>query len=475
MNWDFNNTYLNLPSTLYSKVQPDPIENPKVVLFNNGLAHELGLEELIGDVKTIESVFSGNEVPQNAAGIAQAYGGHQFGYFNVLGDGRAWLLGEVITPYDVRVDLQLKGSGVTPYSRQGDGRATLYSMLREYLISECMNALGVNTTRSLAVITGDDVVYRRTPESIGVLTRVAESHLRVGTFELAVRMGQKHIEELLNYAINRHYPEVLESENPPLEFLKRTIDAQISLVNDWLKIGFIHGVMNTDNMSIAGETIDYGPCAFMNYYNPNTVYSSIDKNGRYAYNNQSKIAKWNLTRLAETILHLIHPNKEKAVELAQIEFDQFEQKFQNQWKVNHLAKIGIIMEQDGDAELLDELFDWMEKAQPDYTNTFRGLADEWLHDDEVFKADEFLNWKSRWLKRINAVDRYEDLIRRFNPAIVPRNHIVESILLEASENDNIKPFNEFLTLMKDPFAKVSMNKYQKPPASEDGYQTFCGT
>ncbi len=475
-NWGFDNSYLGLPSTFYSTVGPTPVSDPEFVLFNNLLAFQLGLEFLLLNKEYALQVLSGNHIPVSTVPFAQAYGGHQFGYFNVLGDGRAVMIGEVIGLDEERYDIQLKGSGQTPYSRRGDGRATLYSMLREYLISEAMHGLGIPTTRSLAVVKSDDPVYRNKVETTGVLTRVASSHIRVGTFELAARMGNsEYLKKLFEYTARRHYPGVLSEQNPPLEFLKKVIQQQIRLVNDWMRVGFIHGVMNTDNMSIAGETIDYGPCAFMNRFNPNTVFNSIDEGGRYAYSNQPKIAKWNLMRLAETLLNLIHEDAEKALSLAQPLFDDFEEQFNEVWKVNHLAKLGIILEQDGDEDLLNELFAWMEKEQPDFTNTFRGLVDSHLHEDPDFQSEEFQNWKSKWQKRIASVDRYEEILRDKNPSVIPRNHLVEEVLLAASEGEDMTLFNELLSKVQKPFEYYESEKYQTPPISDSGYQTFCGT
>lgn len=475
-NWGFDNSYLSLPSTFYSIAGPTPLSDPQMLLFNKQLALELGLDFLIKDQDYGTQVLSGNHIPTSTQPFAQAYGGHQFGYFNVLGDGRAVMVGEIIGLDEERYDLQLKGSGQTPYSRRGDGRATLYSMLREYLISEAMHGLNIPTTRSLAVVKSDDPVYRKKVESTGVLTRVASSHIRVGTFELVARMGNPDfIKQLFEYTARRHYPEVLEEEIPVIGFLKEVINQQIRLVNDWMRVGFIHGVMNTDNMSVAGETIDYGPCAFMNKFNPQTVFSSIDEGARYAYANQPKIAKWNLMRLAETLLNLIDSDSQKAIVLVQPLFDDFETRFNEVWKINHLAKIGIILEQDGDEELLNELMSWMEAAQPDLTNTFRGLVDEHLHEDEVFQSPDFQHWKIKWQKRIASVDRYEEILRDKNPSIIPRNHLVEEALLEASESENLKPFNELLEKLRKPFDSYNSAIYQSPPLSDSGYQTFCGT
>jgi len=472
--WNFHNSYLSLPSDFFSEVNPSIIFQPELLIYNESLAAELGLTEFEKD--NLVSVLSGNNIPEGSTPIAQAYGGHQFGHFNILGDGRAILLGEIITPIDERFDVQLKGSGRTPFSRRGDGRATLYSMLREYLISEAMAGLGIRTTRSLAVVKSKDTVYRQTEMATGVLTRIAESHIRVGTFEFAARTGKpESIKRLVDYTINRHYPDVLETSNPELSFLIEVMQAQIRLVNSWLKVGFIHGVMNTDNMSIAGETIDYGPCAFMNKYDPKTVFSSIDEQGRYSYENQSRITKWNLMRFAETFLHLIDSDVKKSVALAQAEFDKFDDDFNRIWKINHLAKLGIIKEEDDDENLLNELFLWMEKTKPDFTNTFRGLVDPHLHDAAIYKTDEFVAWKAKWRKRISAVDNYENLLEDYNPSVIPRNHIVEEVLIKASEANNMEPFDEFLSKLQHPFNECNSIKYQTPPNSDQGYKTFCGT
>ena len=472
--WGIENSYLELPQVFFSETTPTAISDPQLFLFNTNLAHDLDLSFLNREENHTAEVLGGNV--NLTKSIAQAYGGHQFGHFNVLGDGRAVLLGEIIGLDEERYDLQLKGSGQTPYSRNGDGRATLYSMLREYLISEAMNGLGVPTTRSLAVVKSDDPVYRQKVHSMGVLTRVALSHIRVGTFELAARMGNpKYITQLFDYTCKRHFPEVLEEDIPVIGFLKNVINTQIRLVNDWMRVGFIHGVMNTDNMSIVGETIDYGPCAFMNAFDPKTVFSSIDKGGRYAYANQPKIAKWNLMRLAETLLKLIDEDAEKSVSLVQPLFDAFEEKFNAVWKVNHLAKIGIILEQDGDEELLNELMSWMEEAHPDFTNTFRGLVEEHLHEDAVFQSPDFQSWKIKWQKRIASVDRYEEILMEKNPSVIPRNHLVEEALIEASEADDLTLFNELLEKLQKPFHSYNSVKFQNPSVSDLGYQTFCGT
>ena len=316
--WNFQNSYIELPAKLYKKHLPISVKNPQIIYFNSGLAKELGLEIISKNEATAAEYFSGNKIPEGAAPIAQAYAGHQFGHFTMLGDGRAILLGEQITPKNVRYDIQLKGSGRTPYSRQGDGNATLSSILREYIISESMHHLGIPTTRSLAVTQTGEKVYREQVNNGGVLTRIASSHIRVGTFEYVKHFCSKeNLEVFTKYVIDRHYPKISDADNPALELLELVMLKQIDLIVNWMRVGFIHGVMNTDNMSIAGETMDYGPCAFMNTYNPKTVFSSIDKNGRYSFGNQSAIAHWNLAVFANTLLPIISDNKERAIHLAE--------------------------------------------------------------------------------------------------------------------------------------------------------------
>jgi len=474
--WTFENSYLNLPSPFYSELTPTTISSPSLLLFNNNVAINLGLKSIISESDYLTSVFSGNYVPERTTPFAQAYGGHQFGHFNILGDGRAVVLGELTGIDGKKYDLQLKGSGQTPYSRRGDGRATVYSMLREYLISEAMHGLGIPTTRSLAVVKSDEPVYREKVHDMGILTRVAASHIRVGTFELAARMGNPdYIQKLFDYAVERHFPDVIDAENSVFSFLELVINRQIHLVNDWMRVGFIHGVMNSDNMSIAGETIDYGPCAFMNAFNPDTIFSSIDKQGRYAYANQPKMAKWNLLRLAETLLSLVDKDSKRAIEKIQPLFKEFDNHFNEVWKINHLAKIGIVDEQHGDEELLNELMAWMEQEKPDFNNTFRGLLDEHLHEDSVFQLESFKMWKLKWQKRVASIDGYKDVLGSVNPSVIPRNHLVEEALLAGSEGEDLQLFNLLLEKLEKPFDFCASSKFQNPPLSEAGYKTFCGT
>ena len=467
---------MNLPSPFYSELTPTTVSSPSLLLLNSNVANNLGLKSLIGESDYLTSVFSGNYVPEQITPFAQAYGGHQFGHFTILGDGRAVLLGEITGIDGKKYDLQLKGSGQTPYSRRGDGRATVYSMLREYLISEAMHGLGISTTRSLAVVRSDDPVYREKVHDMGVLTRVAASHIRVGTFELAARMGNPdYIQKLFDYTVERHFPEVVDAENSVVAFLKSVINRQIHLVNDWMRVGFIHGVMNSDNMSISGETIDYGPCAFMNGFHPATVFSSIDKQGRYAYANQPKMAKWNLMRLAETLLSLVDKDSKKAIDEVQPLFDEFDNQFNEVWKKNHLKKIGIVDEQDGDEDLINELMAWMEKEKSDFTNTFRGFLDEHLHEDSVFQLDSFKMWKLKWEKRVASIEGYKDVLGRVNPSVIPRNNLVEEALLAGSEGGDLQLFNLLLEKLEKPYDFCDSSKFQNPPVSEAGYKTFCGT
>jgi len=474
--WGFENSYLNLPSPFYSELTPTTVSSPSLLLLNSDVANNLGLKSLIGESDYLTSVFSGNYVPKQTTPFAQAYGGHQFGHFNILGDGRAVVLGEVTGVNQKKYDLQLKGSGQTPYSRRGDGRATVYSMLREYLISEAMHGLGIATTRSLAVVKSDDPVYREKVHDMGVLTRVAASHIRVGTFELAARMGNpSYIQKLFEYSVERHFPEVVDAENSVVAFLESVINRQILLVNDWMRVGFIHGVMNSDNMSIAGETIDYGPCAFMNGFNPDTVFSSIDEQGRYAYANQPKIAKWNLMRLAETLLSLVDKDSKKAIEKVQPLFDDFDNQFNEVWKKNHLAKIGIIDERDGDEGLINELMAWMKKEKSDFTNTFRGLVNSHLHKEELFRLEEFQAWKLKWKKRVSSIEGFQEVLMKENPSVIPRNHLVEEALTAGSEGGDLKLFYSFLEKLQKPYDFYNSNKFQNPTISDFGYKTFCGT
>ena len=366
--WRFDNTYSKLPEYFISNTSPIPVKSPELIILNDNLAKELGLNFSLIDKKDLSKLFSGNSLPEGSKAISQAYAGHQFGHFTMLGDGRAVLMGEHISKNNERFDIQFKGSGKTPFSRNGDGRAALGPMLREYIISEAMHALNIPTTRSLAVVkTGEDVMRENTLQG-AILTRVASSHLRVGTFQfIAARKSEKELKTLINYTINRHYPNIKQSKNQALEFLKVMIKQQTNLVINWMRVGFIHGVMNTDNMAISGETIDYGPCAFMDTYDPQTVFSSIDQFGRYSYSNQPNITKWNLARFAECLIPLIDPNKDKAIEIATETINNFDKNYEAKWINMMRDKLGLFGQDPKDLVLILDLLTWMHKNKADYT------------------------------------------------------------------------------------------------------------
>lgn len=480
--WRFDNSYSRLPETLYTQIHPVPVRAPKVVILNHALAESLGLNLRSLSEEDAAQLFAGNKLPYSAQPIAQAYAGHQFGNFTMLGDGRAILLGEHITPAGDRFDIQLKGSGQTMFSRRGDGRAALAPMLREYIISEAMHALNIPTTRSLAVIGTGETVLRETTLPGAILTRVAASHIRVGTFEYAARTGnQETIKTLADYAINRHYPDLKETENCYLAFLNCVIDRQASLIARWLLVGFIHGVMNTDNMTISGETIDFGPCAFMDAYDPYTVFSSIDYQGRYGYSNQPHAAQWNLARFAETLLPLLHPTQETAITLAEEAIHTFSDLFKNYWLAGMRKKLGLFTEEAEDAQLIETLLTWMQTHQVDYTNCFRELASGSVPKDALFHETTFIEWHACWQARLSRQTQSKDLsyrlMRSNNPAIHPRNHRVEEALTAASERNDYSLLQRLLTALSDPYSDaLAYRDYRTPPTpSERVYQTFCGT
>ncbi|MGG5252494.1 protein adenylyltransferase SelO [Neobacillus sp. SM06] len=480
--WNFDNSYARLPEAFFTLQNPTPVSAPKLVFFNDSLAASLGLAA--GELKSEEgaAVFAGNRIPEGASPLAQAYAGHQFGYFTMLGDGRAILLGEQITPDSDRFDIQLKGGGRTPYSRGGDGRAALGPMLREYLISEAMHALGIPTTRSLAVVTTGEQVIRETMLPGAILTRVAASHIRVGTFQYAAGRGNvEDLRTLANYTIKRHYPDCSEHENPYLALLRKTIQHQAALVAKWQLVGFVHGVMNTDNMTISGETIDYGPCAFMDTYDPATVFSSIDTEGRYAYGNQPYIAGWNLARFAESLLPLLHENQKKAVEMAQEEISGFMGLYENHWLAGMRAKLGIFNAEDEDRTLIEGLLALMHQYQADYTNTFRALTLHESVDSPLAETAEFSDWLKRWHARLERQQEtkisVQQLMRRSNPAVIPRNHQVEEALNAAVDRGDYNSMNRLLSILANPFAySTEQTEYcMLPPQSNRPYRTFCGT
>jgi len=478
--WHFNNTYSKLSDTFREEIKPIPVNDPDLVMFNKSLAFELNLDFSKIDKKELSKIFSGNVLPKGSSSIAQAYAGHQFGHFTMLGDGRAVLIGEHTTKSNKKFDIQFKGSGKTAFSRNGDGRAALGPMLREYIISEAMNGLNIPTTRSLAVVKTGENIQRETTLQGAVLTRVASSHIRVGTFQyIAARQKKDELKTLFDYTIDRHYPEIKVSNTQAIDLLNSLIERQCDLVVNWMRVGFIHGVMNTDNMTISGETIDYGPCAFMDAYDPKTVFSSIDQTGRYAYCNQPVITKWNLARFAECLVPLIDKDQDKAVKIATETINSFEKKYEEKWINMMRDKLGLFGLDDKDKFLILDLLTWMHEKKADYTNTFCHLMNLAPKKNELFNDSNFNNWKKRWEERISKNDvspkKCLELMKNNNPLIIPRNHKVEEAL-EAAEKNNFEPFNNLVEILKNPYIqKDDTLDYQIPPNSDKKYQTFCGT
>ena len=481
LNWNFNNSYTQLPSSFFSRQNPIAVKAPHLVIANDALAHFLGLSDDKHVVEGDSIIFSGNKIPEGADPIAQAYAGHQFGHFNILGDGRAILLGEHITPSGARYDIQLKGSGETAYSRSGDGRAALGPMLREYIISEAMHALGVPTTRSLAVVSTGEPVYRNSVLPGAILTRVASSHIRVGTFQFARTVNDEGaIRALANYTLSRHFPEYQARDNKYLSLLEAVIDRQAALLAKWMQVGFIHGVMNTDNMSICGETIDYGPCAFMDIYDPATVFSSIDQHGRYAFGNQPAIAHWNLTRFAETLLPLLDSLQEESIKMAENALETFSVRYKEYWHSGMRAKLGIFNEEPSDDLLIENLLVCMKKNSLDYTNTFRDLGSESSIKKPMLDLPEFMAWHALWKKRLEGQDQTlghaVSLMLETNPAVIPRNYQVEAAL-SAAELGDFSLAKKLVEVLSDPFTdneKLSLYR-EPPPPSTRPYKTYCGT
>jgi uncharacterized protein YdiU (UPF0061 family) len=474
--WCWDHSYTRLPSLFFSPARPVPVRRPSLVVFNRPLAVSLGLDEELLDA----GIFTGNIIPPGADPIAQAYAGHQFGHFTGLGDGRAILLGAHLAPDVGLFDIQLKGSGRTPYSRGGDGRAALGPMLREHIISEAMHALGIPTTRSLAVAaTGEDVERAETLPG-AILTRVAASHIRIGTFQwAAAHQDTPALEALADYTRGRHFPEIPDDENRHFAFFEAVMERQAALVAGWLHVGFIHGVMNTDNMALSGETIDYGPCAFMDAYDPDTVFSSIDRGGRYAYGKQADLARWNLARLAEAMLPLLHADQKTAADLANEALGKFEGGFRNHWLAGMRTKLGLFTEEEDDAALIQDLLDAMKAHRMDFTDTFRALSDESAITACPFGQVDLSAWHGRWRGRLERQpqDRAE-VARRMrgrNPAVIPRNHIVEEALAAATDGDP-EVMGRLLAVLARPYDSGHPEEYTSPAA--DGsphYQTFCGT
>ncbi|XID94499.1 YdiU family protein [Paenibacillaceae bacterium WGS1546] len=480
--WRFDNSYARLPETLYTRLDPTPVRKPQLAVLNRPLAEKLGLDAAALAEEEGVGTLAGNRIPAGALPLAQAYAGHQFGHFNVLGDGRAHLLGEQITPDGERFDIQLKGSGPTPYSRRGDGRAALGPMLREYIVSEAMHALGIPTTRSLAVVATGEPIYRETELPGAVLTRVAASHLRVGTFQYAAYLGSgTELRTLADYALRRHYPDIREDGDRYLNLLKEMSKRQAALIAKWQLVGFVHGVMNTDNMAVSGETIDYGPCAFMDAYDPATVFSSIDTHGRYAYGNQPGIGAWNVARFAETLLPLLHDDREEAVRLAEEAIAEYGAAYRSNWLAGMRAKLGMTGEEPEDEALAEDLLGLMAKYRADYTNTFRALIDGKPDDPTFAESEEFAAWAERWRVRLGrGPDSDEERRMRMqaaNPAVIPRNHRVEEALDAASAHGDYGKLERLLGVLSRPFEYTPApdDDYAAPSCSTRPYRTFCGT
>ncbi len=480
--WRLEHSYAALPEVLHHAVVPTPVQAPRLVVLNTKLAAELGLDAAAlagadGTSGAAAEILSGNALPPGAAPLAQAYAGHQYGHFTTLGDGRAILLGEQITPRGERVDVQLKGAGPTPYSRRGDGRAALGPMLREYVISEAMHALGIPTTRSLAVVATGEEVWRQDGARPGaVLTRVAASHIRVGTFEWAAAMRDEGaLRALVASTLQRHYPAAVGAENPALALIEAVVEKQAQLLAHWVSVGFVHGVMNTDNMALSGETIDYGPCAFMDAYDPATVFSSIDRQGRYAFGNQPPIAQWNIARFTEALLPLLDPVEARSIEIATDAIGEFGHRFRHHWLARTRRKLGLFNEEPEDVALIEALLTWMHAAKADFTNTWAGL--ETLPTD----ADvEFAAWRGRWQARLARQPQSAEEVRRLRrancPAVIPRNHRVEEALAAAEQGD-VSVMERLLAVLASPYEHGGVAAEYREPAAGGGagYRTFCGT
>ncbi|GAU84671.1 YdiU family protein [Bosea sp. BIWAKO-01] len=486
----FDNSYVRFPERFFARVTPSAVRSPRLLRLNTALAEQLGLDPvwLAGPAGT--EMLAGNRIAEGAEPIATAYAGHQFGGFSPqLGDGRAVLLGEVIDRDGRRRDIQLKGAGLTPFSRRGDGRAALGPVLREYIVSEAMAALGVPTTRALAAVSTGETVRREMLLPGAVLTRVASSHIRIGTFQFfAARSDVEGLRLLADHVIARHYPDVGASAAPYLALLEAVISVQAALVARWMQIGFIHGVMNTDNMSVAGETLDYGPCAFMDAYDPGTVFSAIDERGRYAYGNQPPVARWNLTRFAEALLPLLADDQDQAVKLAQEALDRFDELFQAALIGGFRRKLGLFADEADDVVLIKALLDTMQRGKADFTLVFRRLSTDGTAAAEgsacrdLFgNPAEFDDWESTWRQRLareakSPAERVKAM-RAVNPLFIPRNHRVEAAIEAAVEQQDLAPFEELLAVLANPYdEQPGPEDYARPPAAHERVlATFCGT
>ena len=479
--WHLEHTYAVLPQIFHSHEVPTPVREPRLAAFNRPLATMLGLDPDALEGLEGAAILAGNVVPEGGRPIAQAYAGHQFGHFTALGDGRAILLGEQITPSGDRVDIQLKGAGQTRFSRRGDGRAALGPMLREYIISEAMHALGIPTTRSLAVVKTGEPVYRETVLDGAILTRVAASHIRVGTMQwAAAHDDQEAVRALADYTRARHYPDLADSPEPHIALFDAILGRQAYLIARWQLVGFIHGVMNTDNMALSGETIDYGPCAFMDRYDPATVFSSIDHGRRYAYGNQPSIAQWNLARLAEAMLPLFDRDADRALERATAALARFPDLFEQHWLDGMRRKLGLFTREEGDKVLVDDLLAWMQQRSADFTNTFRSLTRGHLVGDSTNADPELEVWQQRLAARRGRQPQSraqaEDLMRRHNPAFIPRNHNVEEALQAATSAADYSVMERLLDVLATPYDHGrDLPIFSTSSSAEQPYRTFCGT
>ncbi len=479
--WRFDNSYARLPQAFHTRVNPTPVAAPRLVIFNRPLARALGLDPAAFDGPDAAASFTGNEIFPGAEPIAQAYAGHQYGNLTRLGDGRAILLGEHVTPSGDRFDIQLKGAGPTPYSRRGDGRAALGPMLREYLISEAMHALGIPTTRSLAVAATGEPVFREQTLPGAILTRVAASHIRVGTFEFFAALGDiESLRVLADHTLRRHFPDRADSEHPALALLDAALESQASLIAQWMRVGFVHGVMNTDNMALSGETIDYGPCAFVDAYDPATVFSSIDRYGRYAFAQQPQIAAWNLARLAEALLPILHPDPETAVARANEALESFEGRYRRHWLAAMRGKLGLFTEEADDGALAEELLRAMHEARADYTHTFRNLRPPATAAPDLPADAAFAAWQQSWAARLarqpQPWNEVLALMNAHNPAVIPRNHEVEAALAAANTND-LAPLERLHAALSKPYDETGQpaELLNPPPPGTPACRTFCGT
>lgn len=485
----FDNSYAGLPAQFYTAIRPTPVFLPSLISVNESLAASLGLR--VNDLSAQKNIdiFSGNTVLPDCTPLALVYAGHQFGQFvPQLGDGRAHLLGELIDKKGMRFDIQLKGSGLTPYSRRGDGRAAIGPVIREYIVSEAMHALGIPTTRSLAAVTTGETVARERPLPGAILTRIAKSHIRVGTFEyFAARGDMNSVKVLSDYVIWRHYPDIKESNHPYLSLLEAISDVQAKLIANWMHVGFIHGVMNTDNMSVSGETIDYGPCAFLDNYEEEKVFSAIDRGGRYAYGRQGLMGQWNIARLAEALLPLIDDNEEKAYQKANEVIQSFEKKYQHYWISGIRKKLGLLTEIKDDGLLIDSLFSLMEKNALDFTNTFNTLTKAMIKNDSSDficlgkDLEEISAWEKAWrlrLKResVSNASRKE-MMRQANPIYIPRNHLIEKTIQAAIHDEDYSLMHTLGEVLSKPYTEQEKYvSFSLPPKdNERVYQTFCGT